>query len=30
MLLMVPANGHAGTEPGNTRCLIQATDEFAD
>lgn len=29
-LLMVPATGHAGTEPGNTRCLILATDEFAD
>ncbi|MBA3800137.1 MAG: prolyl aminopeptidase [Geodermatophilaceae bacterium] len=29
-LLMVPATGHAGTEPGNTRCLIMATDEFAD
>ena len=29
-LLMVPATGHAATEPGNTRCLILATDEFAD
>lgn len=29
-LLMVPATGHSATEPGNTRCLVLATDEFAD
>lgn len=29
-LLMVPATGHSATEPGNTRCLILVTDEFAD
>jgi hypothetical protein len=27
---MVPATGHSATEPGNTRCLVLATDEFAD
>jgi proline iminopeptidase len=29
-LLMVPATGHSATEVGNTRCLVLATDEFAD
>jgi len=29
-LLVVPATGHSATEPGNTRCLVLATDEFAD
>ncbi len=29
-LLMVPATGHSATETGNTRCLILATDDFAD
>jgi proline iminopeptidase len=28
-LLMVAATGHAGTEPGNTRSLVLATDKFA-
>jgi len=29
-LMMVPVTGHAATEPGNTRCLVLATDECSD
>jgi len=29
-LMMVPATGHSAAEAGNTRCLVIATDEFAD